>query len=298
MVARSNSSSFQPPPPGKVLATVGAFRNSGGLSPANFNQGVRASATITLASVVAGNTVTIGGITLTAGVAQSPGGLNFSVGTQATATATVNVSPSTTTLTIGGLALTAAGGARTPGSNDYNNTLGTPTLIAADIVAAINDVANQFDALYVASNVGAVVTIRVIQPGAAGNATTLASGNGTISVSGATFSGGSGTNASVATSLVQAIRQNTTSNVVIADNAGGSSNIVTIQAAGAGTAGNATTLAKVGAPITISGATLTGGARPTRRNMSVLQGTQNVNTGTAPTGPGNDQFIAQAAIVG
>lgn len=297
MVARSNTSSFQPPPPGKVLATVGSFRNTAGVSPANFNQGVRASGTITLASVVAGNTVTIGGITLTAASSQSPGGLNFSVGTQATGTATVNAAPSAATLTIGGLALTPAGGARTPGSNDYDNTLGTPTLIAANIVAAINDVANAFDLLYVASNVGAVVTITVIQPGAAGNATTLASNGGTISVSGATFSGGAGTNAIVATNLVRAIRQNTTSNLVIADNAGGSSNIVTIQAA-AGTAGNAITLTKVGAPITVSGAVLTGGARPTRINLSTPQGTQGVNTGTAPTGPGHDQYTAQAAIVG
>jgi len=298
MVARSNSSSFQPPPPGKVLATVGSYRNTAGLSPANFNQGIRASGTITLASVVVGNTVTIGGITLTAALTQSPGGLNFSLGAQATGTATVAQAPAAATLTIGGLALAPAGGARTPGANDYDETLGTPTLIAADIVAAINDAANQFDTLYVAANVGPIVTITVIQPGAAGNATTLATDGVTITVSGALFTGGTGTNAIVASNLVTAIRTNTTSNVVIADNAGGSSNIVTIQSVGAGTAGNATTLTRVGAPITVSGATLTGGARPTRRNMTTAQGLQGVNTGTAPTGPGNDQFTVQAAIVG
>jgi len=298
MVARSNRSSFQPPPPGKVLATVGSFRNTGGISPANFNSGIRASATITLVTVVVGNTVTIGGITLTAALTQSPGGLNFSLGTKATATATVAAAPSAATLTIGGLALTPAGGARTPGADDYNNTLGTPTLIAANIVAAINDVANAFDVLYVASNVGATITLTVIQPGAAGNAVTLTSNGVTITVSGATFSGGTGTNAIVATNLVTAIRQNTTSNVVIADNAAGSSNIVTIQAAGAGTAGNAITLTRVGAPITVSGATLAGGAAPARRAMTTAQGTQGVNTDTAPTGPGHDQFTVQAAIVG
>lgn len=48
------------------------------------------------------------------------------------------------TYTINGVALTPAGGPRTPGSNDYDDTLGTTELIAADIWAAINDPLNAF----------------------------------------------------------------------------------------------------------------------------------------------------------
>lgn len=57
-------------------------------------------------------------------------------------------------------ALTPAGGARTPGLNDYDNTLGAPNLIAADIAAAINDPANAFVTYVYATVVGAVVRIR------------------------------------------------------------------------------------------------------------------------------------------
>ena len=52
--------------------------------------------------------------------------------TQATATLNVTASPSAATITIGGVPLTPAAGPRTPGNDDYDNTLGNPALIAAD----------------------------------------------------------------------------------------------------------------------------------------------------------------------
>jgi len=108
---------------------------------------------------------------------------------QATASLTVTANPSTATITIGGQALTPAAGARTPGNNDYNNTLGSPALITADIVAAINDGANAFGAITVAINAGSI-DLEAVPVGAAGNAVALTSSDGTVTVSGATFSGG------------------------------------------------------------------------------------------------------------
>ncbi len=116
---------------------------------------------------------------------------NTSTG-QATATATVAATPSTATLTIGGQALTPAAGPRTSGSNNYNNTLGTVALIRADIVDAINDPLNGFAAIATAyDGTGGVLNLTAMPFGSLGNAVTLASSTGTITVSGATFTGGS-----------------------------------------------------------------------------------------------------------
>ena len=52
--------------------------------------------------------------------------------------------PAGETLIINGVTLTAVAGARTSGANDFDGSLGTPALIAAEIVAALNDPANSF----------------------------------------------------------------------------------------------------------------------------------------------------------
>lgn len=110
---------------------------------------------------------------------------------QATAALVVGATPSTATLTINGLNLTPTGGAaRTPGANDYNNTLGTVGAIAGEIAAAINDPANAFAGTATALAVGASVNLTAVPIGALGNALTLASSTGTVSPSGATFTGG------------------------------------------------------------------------------------------------------------
>jgi hypothetical protein len=163
---------------------------------------VPASGSITVASVTfAGETfLVLGPYTLSTYDIPPSGAV------QATASIVVTANPSTATITIGGQALTPAAGARTPGNNDYNNTLGSPALIAADIVAAINDGANSFGAIAVAVNAGGgSVDLEAIPVGAAGNAVTLASSDGTVTVSGATFSGGLDADENYALFLAQVI---------------------------------------------------------------------------------------------
>jgi hypothetical protein len=123
---------------------------------------------------------------------QANGGLPV---VQATAQATVVANPSTATLTIGGVALTDAGGPRLSGANNYNGTLGSPALIAADIVAAINDGANGFTAIATAvDGGGGVINLTAVPIGAAGNTITLATSDVLdITVSGALFANGTGT---------------------------------------------------------------------------------------------------------
>lgn len=53
-------------------------------------------------------------------------------------------------VTLGGVSLTSVAVPRTPGSNNFDGSLGTPALIAADMVAAINDPANSFSTFVVA----------------------------------------------------------------------------------------------------------------------------------------------------
>jgi hypothetical protein len=128
----------------------------------------------------------LGGYTLTTGV-------DFQIGVfvQATASFSVTATPSTSTLTIGGLNLTPTGGAaRTPGLNNYNNTIGTLNGLAAEISAAINDPLNAFGALTTASPVGSQVNLTAIPIGSLGNAITLSSSTGTVVASGANFAGG------------------------------------------------------------------------------------------------------------
>lgn len=134
-------------------------------------------------------------------------GVDFAVAsaTQATGSLVVTGTPSTATVTIGGVNLTPAGGARTPGANDYNNTLGTVNAIAAEIAAAINDPANGFAAIATALAAGAFVNLTAAPTGAAGNAVTLASSNGTVTVSGATLAGGIDAVDNTATAIAAAV---------------------------------------------------------------------------------------------
>ena len=63
-------------------------------------------------------------------------------------------------ISIGGVNLLGFAGARTPGSDDFNATAGSEALIAADIVAAINDPANSFST-FVQASVDPTVPARV-----------------------------------------------------------------------------------------------------------------------------------------
>ena len=97
------------------------------------------------------------------------------------------------TITIGGLTLTGAT-CRTSGYNNFSVLLGTPTAIAADIAAALNDPANVFSGLIQATPAGVSVGITAQAAGSGGNSITLASSTtpaGRITPSGATLTGGS-----------------------------------------------------------------------------------------------------------
>lgn len=131
---------------------------------------------------------------------------------QATGTITVNSVPVTGTITIGGVVLTAAAGPRTPGNNDFDGTLGTTALVAAEIADAINDVANGFDTIVTANDVGSTVTITAVAIGALGNAVTLADTSVQIVISGAVLTGG----ISTGTGAVAAAEANSISTAILA----------------------------------------------------------------------------------
>lgn len=125
----------------------------------------------------------------------------------ATGTATAVTAPLAAgdTLTIGGTALTGIAAARTSGSNDFSTLGGTVTAIAAEIAAAINDVANSFAATVFATPAAGVITIDAVTAGVGGNAITLAALTvppGGITVSGLNLTGGGAAGSLVASDKV------------------------------------------------------------------------------------------------
>jgi hypothetical protein len=163
---------------------------------------VRASATITVTSNVFTNAAIlyVGDYSFTSGV-----DFTVAVATQATGSFTVTATPSAATLTIGGVNLTPAGGGRTPGANNYNNTLGTVNAIAADIAAAINDPANGFVLVSTAAPVGAQVNLTAVPVGAAGNAVSTSSNHPSVTASAPTMTGGIDAVDNTATNIASAI---------------------------------------------------------------------------------------------
>ena len=146
-------------------------------------------------------TLSVGQYTITSGE-------DFTVGTdtQATADMTVLATPSTADLTIGGQVLTAAGGARTPGNNDYDGTLGTVDLIAAEIATAITDPANGYAAIATVLNLGGpLIRLQAVPVGTAGNALVTTSSTGDVLMDGATFVGGINAITNSATVIASAI---------------------------------------------------------------------------------------------
>jgi hypothetical protein len=245
-----------------VTLTASGIQESGGL---DFDEGDQATGTVTAAAVLPGDTVTISGITLTASGSQTGGGLDFDEGDPATGTITVaGPMAGGETITINGNVLSNAGAARTSGNDDFDGTLGTDILIASDIVAAINDAANSFDTDVTADNVGgtsAVVTLTAVVPGTVGNAITLASNDGVrLAVSGATLSGGVGTDTTVAASIAAAVNDGGGNGIVGTATASSALGVVTLTAVTPGAVGNAITLASSnGVRLAVSGATFAGG---------------------------------------
>lgn len=97
------------------------------------------------------------------------------------------------TVTINGHTLTGFAGARTPGANNFNATLGTTNALATEIAAALNDAANAFAADIIATANLNAISVSAVTPGPGGNDYGLAAVTapaGRISVSGASLSGG------------------------------------------------------------------------------------------------------------
>ena len=221
--------------------------------------------------VLYGDTITVGGIALTADDVTTPGGLNFDAGTQATDTLVVTAAPASATVTIdtgaangGPFPLAPAGGPRTPGANDYDETLGTTAAIAAEIAAALNDPANFF-ATFMSAAVGpgpTDVTLTWTVPGVLANAVLNSNSDGTVLTTGV-FAGGVGTEITTATAIVAAILDvlNGLTGLVQAHNTGGASATVDLQAIAPGLGGDAvSTVSTAPARLTWGGATLAGGA--------------------------------------
>jgi hypothetical protein len=80
------------------------------------------------------------------------------------------------TITVGAVTLTPTGGGnRTSGNDDYNATIGTLSLLVAEIVDAINDPLNSFAAFVTAVDLDPYVGIVAKTPGVAGNSIVLTS---------------------------------------------------------------------------------------------------------------------------
>lgn len=207
----------------------------------NFNAGTQAVGNITCVGVRLGDQVTIGGVTLQAASSITPGNADFNAGTPATGSFTVTAAPAAAQLTIDGITLVPAGGPRTPGNDDYDETLGSEAAIAAEIAAAINDPANSFVNVVSAVQNGNDVDLIAVTPGSAGDAITTASDDASVMAAAATLSGGVGDDDTAAASLKAAIDDPTNglTDLVVATVL---SNQLVVRVLTPGAAGNSTNL--------------------------------------------------------
>lgn len=114
----------------------------------------------------------------------------FALTNKATGTITLASVQAADTVTINGVVFTAVNGS--PTGNQFDMSLASDTLVAADLVRSINASATALIPNYVvASSAAAVVTLTSAFLGLPGNLTTLASSNGSrLAVSGARLTGG------------------------------------------------------------------------------------------------------------
>lgn len=141
--------------------------------------------------------------------------------------------------------------------------VGDDSTAAADACAAIGDALNSFNTIVTCTDSTNQVDLTAVTPGVVGNLVILSTtAAGRFVLSGATLLGGVGDDISSATSLVAAISDAANGlGGVVADNTGGTSATVDLDAFTPGTVGNGILLAEsTGATrITISAATLLGG---------------------------------------
>lgn len=227
------------------------------------NNQVAASAIVTCATVVSGNTVTINGQALTAAQRHATG----------TITITAAGVDTDDTVTIQGEVFTAKDAEDTD-EGEFDKS-GTDDAAATSLLACIQANATVM-ALMTATRSNNVITLRSIVTGTAGNAYTLVSSDAQLAVTGSgTLTNGAaesnntfdytGTNAQTAVKLAAAINASTTAIVNKHVTAEASGDTVIITAVFPGNAGNAVTLATSGGTLAITGgvARLTGGTEDT-----------------------------------
>jgi hypothetical protein len=255
-------------------ASIIAFNNlySGGGAAAS------QTGTVSSNSVAAGQTVTIGSLTLTA-----------TAGTAATGTITINTNPTNAQdvyIDIGTTGTTNL--ADIYALHDKLGDCGTATncvlmgsttaATAANLAAAINgSCLNPCSApspYVTATSSGAVVTLTAITAGTAGNSIPLSANNtvgGNVTVSGTTLTGGSGTftalefaysgltTTRLAANIVAAINANSATAGVTATSTG---NVITVTATTGGTGGNSISVGETLTGFAWGGSTLAGGTPP------------------------------------
>lgn len=191
--------------------------------------------------------------------------------------------------------------------------------MASSLKEAIN--ASALSSSLTASYSSNIVTLTAVTPGTAGNSLTLAvtSDGDNITVSGSTLTGGAaavnatgtitygspsngdtitvaGTTftkaaSASATEFSTIAELNTLISALAAVNSTSDGSVITVTAATAGTAGNAITLAKTGSALTLSGATLSGGA-------AAVAATGTITFDTTPTVIDNPADIGPVALAG
>lgn len=249
-----------------------------------------ATGTVTCATVVNANTVTINGTTLTATQKHARGTITPTLsGIDTDDTVTINTTGILTakrhhatgtvtiviantdaddTVTINGVAFTAKAAEDTEaGEFDIS---GTATAAATSLVACITaSVDEDIAGIVTATSNAGVVTVRAVATGTAGNAITLASSDADgLAVSAATLANATapgtdefditGTTAQCCTSLAAAINACVALSGIVT--AWASTTVVTVRAVSAGTAGNSIGLASSDAQLAVSAATLENGA--------------------------------------
>jgi len=230
--------------------------------------------TVTTNSAAAGQTVTIGSLTLTA-----------SAGTSAAGTITINTNPTNAQdvyIDIG-----TTGTANESDIYAFHDKVGdcgtasncvligaTTTATAANLAAAINGSCLNTcvpSTLVTATSSGNVTTVTAIVTGTSGNSIPLSANNttgGNVTVSGATLTGGSGTltatqfaysgltTTQLAANIVTAINNNSSTAGVTATSA---ANVITVTATTGGTSGNSIAVGDTLAGFAWGGSTLAGG---------------------------------------
>ncbi len=272
----------------KALAT-GAILSRGTTRPTIRYGTAQASATVTAATVVNANTVTINGILLTATqhnakstVTPTVSGIdlndtvtiNGSVFTAkqhyATATVTCAAADAADNVVINGVTFVGTAGAVVLGEATYSIDTGN-TEAATSLAAQVNAYV-ALQTVVTATSSSAVVTLRAVTPGTAGNAITLTSTDGTdLAVTGSGFLANatavaanefdfSGTNTQCAVSLAAAINASPDPLIRGVVTAHTRAAVTHIRAVATGTGGNSIALTSSDAQLAVSAATLENGA--------------------------------------